>query len=55
MAREKAGLSQAELAKKLKKSRASISEYESGVHAPKLKLLIKIAKLTGVSVEDLVA
>ncbi len=54
-AREKAGLTQAQLAKKLKKSRASISEYESGVHAPRLKLLVKIAQVTGTPVEELLA
>lgn len=54
-ARQKAGLSQAELAKKLKKSRSSLNEYESGAHAPKLKVLVKIAKLTGTTVEALLA
>jgi len=54
-AREKAGLSQAQLAKKLGKSRSSVNEYESGEHEPKLDLLVKIAKVTGVTVEELVA
>lgn len=54
-ARKKAKLSQADLAKKLDMSRSSVSEYEAGKHKPKLDLLIKIAKVTGVSLEDLVA
>jgi transcriptional regulator with XRE-family HTH domain len=54
-ARQKAGLSQADLAKKVKKSRSSVNEYESGNHTPKLKLLIKIAKATGTTVEALLA
>lgn len=48
-------MSQAELAKKLKKSRSSVNEYESGNHSPKLDLLVKIAKVTGTTVEDLLA
>lgn len=54
-AREKAGLTQADLAKKLKKSRSSVNEYEAGEHKPKLDVLLKIAHLTGVPVEELLA
>lgn len=54
-ARKAAGLTQADLAKKLKKSRSSVNEYESGAHEPKLDLLIKIAKVTNTTVEALLA
>ena len=54
-AREKAGLSQAALAKKLNKSRSSVNEYEAGEHEPRLDVLLKIAKALGVDVAELVA
>lgn len=54
-ARKKAGLTQAELARKLKKSRSSVSEYEDGTHAPRLRALAKIAKICGVDLAELVA
>jgi len=54
-ARERAGLTQAQLAKALKKSRSSINEYETGEHKPKLAVLLKIAKLTKTPIEELVA
>lgn len=55
LARQKAGLSQAELAKKLKKSRSSLCEYESGDHDPPLTVLRRIARVTGVQLAELVA
>lgn len=48
-------MSQADLAKKLKMSRSSVNEYESGNHKPRLPLLLKIAKVFDTTVEDLLA
>ena len=53
--RERAGLSQAELARKLKKSRSSVNEYESGRHEPPVLLLRRIAKLTGADIAELLS
>ncbi len=52
-ARTKAGLTQAELARKLNKSRSSVNEYETGDHEPKLAVIARIAKLTNSSLEEL--
>jgi transcriptional regulator with XRE-family HTH domain len=54
-ARKGARLSQAELAKKIGKTRSCICEYEKGNHAPRLPVLVKISKITGVSLEELLA
>lgn len=54
-ARKRAQLSQAELAKKLGKSRSSVHEWETGDHAPRFKMLSKIAKVTGASLAELLA
>lgn len=54
-AREAAGLSQAELARRLKKSRSSVQEYEAGEHEPRLEVLKRIGKICGVSLSELVA
>lgn len=54
-ARKKAGLSQAELAKRLKKSRASINEWEAGNHAPRTALLPALARVLGCEVAELLA
>jgi transcriptional regulator with XRE-family HTH domain len=43
------------MAKKLKKSRSSVNEYEAGAHAPRLPILTKWAKITGVPLGDLLA
>lgn len=53
--RERAGLSQADLARKLKKSRSSVSEYESNAHPPSLKVLAKIARVCNGRIAELVA
>lgn len=53
-ARVEAGLSQADLAKKIDKSRASVCEYESEEHDPPLAVLTKIAEVTGTTVAALV-
>lgn len=48
-------MTQADLARGLKKSRSSVNEYETGTHEPRLDVLRQIAKLTGVPFEDFVA
>lgn len=52
-ARKRAKLTQAELAKKLGKSRASVNEWESGNHKPRGKMLRELAKVLGCDLSDL--
>lgn len=52
-AREKAGLSQTEVAKALGVNQASVSHWESGKTQPRSAQLPKIAKLYGVTVDEL--
>lgn len=53
--RDREGLSQAEIAKKLGvKDRASISQFESGKIEPPLPVLLKYARLAGVSTDVLI-
>ena len=51
--REKAGMKQSELAEKVKARRETIVHLENGKYNPSLKLAMGIAKVFGVSVEDL--
>lgn len=52
--REKSGMDQLELAKKLgKKSRSSVSEWEKGSYTPKMGTLRSIADIFNVSIDDL--
>ena len=51
--REKAGMKQSELAEKVKARRETIVHLENGKYNPSLKLAMDIAKVLGVSVEDL--
>lgn len=51
--REKAGMKQSELAEKVKARRETIVHLENGKYNPSLKLATDIAKVFGVSVEDL--
>ena len=51
--REKAGVKQSELAEKVKARRETIVHLENGKYNPSLKLAMDIAKVFGVSVEDL--
>ena len=53
VAREKAGLSQTEVAKALGVNQASVSYWESGKTQPRSAQLPKIAKLYGVTVDEL--
>jgi transcriptional regulator with XRE-family HTH domain len=45
--REQAGLTQKELAEKIKQCNHSVSRYESGLRMPSLTILRRIAKATG--------
>ena len=51
--REKAGMKQSELAEKVKARRETIVHLGNGKYNPSLKLAMDIAKVFGVSVEDL--
>lgn len=52
-AREKAGISQKELAKKIGVSATTLCGYEKGIHDPKSETLSDIAKFCNVSVDFL--
>lgn len=58
MIRERLGLTQDELLKQLKADEplypASISQYEQGKREPSLPVLLRYARLAGVSVESLI-
>ncbi len=51
--RERAGLKQAELAEKVGARRETIVHLENGKYNPSLKLAMDIAKVFGVTVEEL--
>lgn len=51
--RNQAGLTQAELAKRIHVSRKTINTVENGVFVPSTILALKLARALGVSVEDL--
>ena len=51
--RRAAGLSQEELAERLNVSRQAVSKWESGASDPSTTNLMALAKLFGVSAEDL--
>lgn len=51
--REKAGLKQADLAELVNARRETIVHLEGGKYNPSLKLAMDIAKVFGVTVEDL--
>ncbi len=53
--RKNAGLSQLELAKKLNYSNKNISKWENGETMPNAFVLSKIAKIYGVTIEDLLS
>ena len=53
--RDREGMSQTEIARALKvKDRASISQFESGTIEPPLPVLLKYARLAGVSTDVLI-
>lgn len=45
--RERSGLSQGELAKRIRKSRFTVNKYESGETVPPVKTLAKICEILG--------
>lgn len=51
--RQKNGLTQTELSKKLNVKQQLISRWENGLGKPSLKLITKIARTLGVSVEEI--
>jgi len=51
--RKKRGLTQKELARKIRVSQACISRIELGVDDPSLSTFVKIAKVLNVSLEEL--
>ncbi|MBQ8375336.1 MAG: helix-turn-helix transcriptional regulator [Clostridia bacterium] len=53
--RKKAGLTQAELAEKINYSDKSVSKWESGNGVPDIYILIRLAEIFGVTVNDLVS
>lgn len=54
-ARKAAGLTQAFVAQQLDVSPAAISQWEKGLTAPRASLLPKVAKLYGVTIDQLIA
>lgn len=52
--REKLGLSQSAVAKKINTSHQNISRWESGKILPSIDFCIKLADLYGISLDDLV-
>lgn len=53
-ARLSAGFTQAQMAEKLRLSQAYISQIESGLRTPSLRVLQRAARSTGVSVAQLI-
>ncbi len=53
-ARRRAGISQAELARRLNVTRASVANWETGVTAPRLATAALIARELGCKVDDFV-
>lgn len=52
-ARRAAGLSQAELARRLDVSRASVANWETGVMAPRFRTVVAIADALGCRLDEL--
>lgn len=52
-AREKAGMTQNEVANALGVNQSSVSLWESGRNLPRGKQMVKLAKLYGVTVDEL--
>ena len=52
--REKSGMTQAELAEKLYVSDKTVSKWEKGLSIPDVQMLIKIAEVLEVSINELV-
>lgn len=54
-ARVKAGMSVAQVMQKLSVSDAAVYQWETGVAMPKAKRLVEVAKLYGVTVDELLS
>lgn len=52
--RKEKGLTQVELAAKLGVSQGAVSMIERGDRMPSMKMLLKLSKVLGVSIEDLI-
>jgi transcriptional regulator with XRE-family HTH domain len=53
--RKESGLSLGDMAKKLGKSKSSVSEYEAGDHKPPLPVLKRYASVTGADFHELLS
>ena len=53
--REKARLTQAELAEKLKTKQSTISNWETGVAKPSVLTVIRLAEILDASIEEVVS
>ena len=51
--REKQNLTQAELAEKLNVSDKTVSKWETGAASPDLSMIVPLARLLGVSIDEL--
>ena len=54
-AREKSGLTQAEVARVFSIDQSAVSQWETGKTAPRVSLLPKLAKLYGCTVDELLS
>lgn len=52
--RKDAGLSQSDVAKKLKCTASAINQYENGKRKPSFDVLVKLAEIYGCTVNDFV-
>ena len=52
-ARQSAGLTQHELAAKVKQHKAHVSRWETGIVVPKLQTAQKLASVLGITIEEL--
>jgi transcriptional regulator with XRE-family HTH domain len=50
--RESCGVSQSELARRIKTSQEAISDYERGVHVPTIYIALDLADALGMSLEE---
>lgn len=53
--REKAGISQGELAKAMGVTQGAVSQWENGMSHPKIPLLKRLAETLGVTVDELIS
>ena len=53
LAREKAGITQREVAEEIGVDQSAVSLWETGKTLPRASLLVKLAKLYGCTVDDL--